>query len=96
MELNRHVRQAIALWLTAILLLLSVAASAHSVTHLDDGANSHCTLCIQHHQFKQLLTSQPLLLKPLAQPVEPLVWVLVQFLCQHVGVYLSRGPPVVL
>lgn len=94
MRLHCHIRQGITIWLAAILVLLSFVVSAHSVTHLDDGAKTHCTLCIQQHQFKHILLSQPLQLDPVVQQVESLERVFTIFLSKHVSVYLSRGPPV--
>jgi hypothetical protein len=45
----------IAVWLAAVLAVLSFVSSAHSVSHLDEGANSHCTLCFHQHQLNKLL-----------------------------------------
>lgn len=45
----------VAIWLSAILFCLSVAAPAHSLEHVDDGAKNHCTLCIQKVQLNSLL-----------------------------------------
>ena len=89
-------RRLIAVWLSAILLVLSVAASAHSVVHIDEGAKTHCTLCFHQHQLDQALPQQGAVLEcnlqqsallSIAQPVLSLT--------PHV-VYLSRAPPTLL
>jgi len=86
-------RRLIAIWLSAILLVLSVAASAHSVEHIDEGAKTHCTLCFHQHQFDQVLPQQDANLefigqyyeaRSIAQPLLALV---------HSVTYLSRAPP---
>jgi len=75
---------------------LSVAASAHSVEHIDEGAKTHCTLCFHQHQFDQVLPQQDANLefigqyyeaRSIAQPLLALV---------HSVTYLSRAPPVFL
>ena len=63
-------RRYIAIWLSAILLVMSVAASAHSVEHIDDGAKKHCTLCFHQHQFNQTLPQQDATLEFIGQQVE--------------------------
>ena len=89
-------RRLIAIWLSAILLVMSVAVSAHSVEHLDEGAKTHCTLCFHQHQFDQVLPQQDANLefigqyyeaRSIAQPLLALV---------HSVTYLSRAPPVFL
>ncbi len=89
-------RRLIAVWLSAILLILSVAASAHSVAHIDEGAKTHCTLCFHQHQLDQALPQQDAVLEcnlqqstllPKAQPTLTL---------EHNVVYLSRAPPIFL
>ncbi|MCE9685854.1 ABC-type zinc uptake system zinc chaperone [Shewanella sp. AS16] len=94
MRLKSHIRRAIAIWLSAILVLLSLAASAHSVTHLDDGATSHCTLCFHQHQLNKMLPLQPLYLKSDGQQFERLSFSLPSYVSQHSSCYHSRAPPV--
>jgi hypothetical protein len=86
-------RQYIAIWLSAILLVLSVAASAHSVEHLDEGAKKHCTLCFHQHQFNQALPQQDANLEFIRQEVEPSYSAqLTLVFSQHIT-YQSRAPP---
>lgn len=95
-RLQRHIRRAISIWLAAVLVLLSFAASAHSVTHLDDGAKTHCTLCFHQHQFNKILLSQPLVLDLARQRFDVVEFVLPILVSKHISVYLSRGPPFAL
>ncbi|WP_250885687.1 ABC-type zinc uptake system zinc chaperone [Shewanella jiangmenensis] len=88
--MHRH----LAVWLIAVLAFLSFAASAHSVTHLDDGANSHCTLCIHKHQLNKLLpgTAAPLLPSLLVHEAPDVS--LPQWRSAERPTARSRGPPV--
>ncbi|EGT3625314.1 MULTISPECIES: ABC-type zinc uptake system zinc chaperone [Shewanella] len=96
MRLKRHIRRTISIWLSAILILLSFAASAHSVTHLDDGAKTHCTLCFHQHQLNKILLTQPLTLNLGVQHFDVVEFVLPPSISEHVSVYRSRAPPVTL
>jgi len=89
-------RRLIAIWLSAILLVLSVAASAHSVEHIDDGAKTHCTLCFHQHQLDQVLPQQDANLDFICQQVEPTTAVRPTLTLTHSVTYLSRAPPVTL
>jgi hypothetical protein len=95
-RLPSHIRRMISIWLAALLILLSFAASAHSVTHLDDGAKTHCTLCFHQHQFNKILLTQPLVLNLAVQRFDVVEFVLPVFLSKHISVYRSRAPPVLL
>ncbi|MFV0597427.1 ABC-type zinc uptake system zinc chaperone [Shewanella sp.] len=94
MRLHSHIRRTISVWLAAVLVLLSFVASAHSVTHLDDGAKTHCTLCFHQHQFNKILLTQPLTLNLAIQRFDVCEFVLPVTFSKHVSVYLSRAPPV--
>lgn len=89
-------RRHIAIWLSAILLFLSVAASAHSVEHIDDGAKTHCTLCFHQHQFDQVLSQQDVKLGFISQQVEPTTTAQAILTLTHSVTYLSRAPPLAL
>ena len=86
-------RRFIAVWLSAMLLFLSVAASAHSVEHIDDGAKTHCTLCFHQHQFDHVLPQQDVKLGFICQQYEPLITVQPTLTLTHRVIYLSRAPP---
>ncbi|PIW59709.1 ABC-type zinc uptake system zinc chaperone [Shewanella sp. CG12_big_fil_rev_8_21_14_0_65_47_15] len=96
MRLQRHIRRTISIWLAAVLVLLSFAASAHSVTHLDDGAKTHCTLCFHQHQLNKILLTQPLTLDLAAQQFDVVESVLPPSISKHLSVYHSRAPPFTL
>lgn len=86
-------RRFIAMWLSAILLVLSVAAAAHSVEHIDDGVKKHCTLCFHQHQFDQVLPQQDANLDFNSQQAETTVTVQPKLTLVHHVNYLSRAPP---
>ncbi len=83
----------VAIWLSAILFCLSVLAPAHSLEHLDEGATTHCTLCIQKLQLNSVLPvgefsfSLPSLTVevPLREPTA--------LATVHVDYFQSRAPP---
>ncbi|WP_258405418.1 MULTISPECIES: ABC-type zinc uptake system zinc chaperone [Shewanella] len=52
---RRKIHRLIAVWLSAVLVLLSFIAAAHATTHLDEGGYNHCTLCFHQHQLNKLL-----------------------------------------
>lgn len=89
-------RRHIAIWLSAILLVLSVAASAHSVEHIDDGAKKHCTLCFHQHQFNQTLAQQDANLDVAQQKVEATFCEEQSLTLPHDVFYHSRAPPISL
>ncbi len=87
-------RQLIAIWLSAILLVMSVAVSAHSVEHIDEGAKTHCTLCFHQHQFDQVLPQQDANLEFIYQQYDATITVPPTLTLVHRVIYLSRAPPV--
>ncbi|WP_077755161.1 ABC-type zinc uptake system zinc chaperone [Shewanella psychrophila] len=91
---SNSVRRGIALWLSAILICLSFAASVHSVEHIDHGAKGHCTLCFHKHQLNKLLPSIPFSLPASTQTFEPVSYLVCKRLASHVSVFRSRAPPV--
>ncbi|UUO24442.1 ABC-type zinc uptake system zinc chaperone [Colwellia sp. M166] len=86
-------RRFIAIWLSAILLIMSVAASAHSVEHIDEGAKTHCTLCFHQHQFDQVLPQQDANLEFIYQQYDVIITVQPTLILSHSVTYLSRAPP---
>ncbi|WP_249553112.1 MULTISPECIES: ABC-type zinc uptake system zinc chaperone [Shewanella] len=94
MRLDSHLRRTISIWLAAVLILLSFVASAHSVTHLDDGAKTHCTLCFHQHQLNKILFTAPQTLNLAIQRFDVCEFVLPVTFFEHVSVYLSRAPPI--
>lgn len=93
MRLSSHIKRHIAIGLSAILLILSFAASAHSVTHLDDGVNSHCTLCFHQHQFTKVLPTQGISLQLEPQLFNLTGYALPLSFFRHINVFRSRAPP---
>ena len=86
-------RQIIIIWLSVILLILSVAVSVHSVEHIDEGAKTNCSLCFHLHQLDKVLpqqyanveiSNQKHDLISITQPIVRLT---------HSVIYLSRAPP---
>ncbi|WP_375087955.1 ABC-type zinc uptake system zinc chaperone [Shewanella youngdeokensis] len=88
------VKQKLVIGLIAIFLCLSFAASAHDLSHLDDGAQNHCTLCYHQHQANKLLPSFEFNIAVQRQFIESLEYVLVKFTSHHVSFFNSRAPPV--
>jgi hypothetical protein len=78
------------------LLVLSVAASAHSVEHIDEGATTHCTLCFHQHQFDQVLPQQDANLEFICQQYDPTITAQPTLALTHSVTYLSRAPPTFL
>ncbi|MEI6859030.1 MAG: ABC-type zinc uptake system zinc chaperone [Shewanella sp.] len=91
---SHSVKRGVALWLSAILILLSFAASAHSVEHIDHGAQSHCTLCFHKHQLNKLLPSIPFSLHVSIQTFEPVTYWEYCSLASHISFFRSRAPPI--
>lgn len=81
------------IWLNAILLVLSVAASAHSVEHVDEGAKADCTLCFHQSQIDQVLPQQDANVELISQQYEQ-IFIAQPALCiAHSVHYHSRAPP---
>ncbi|MBQ4890620.1 ABC-type zinc uptake system zinc chaperone [Shewanella sp. MMG014] len=87
-------RQLIAIWLSAMLVLLSFAASAHNSVHLHDGASTQCTLCFHQHQLQKTLPSTDVNIAVVRQTFEPTIESIVASYFAHQTVYHSRAPPV--
>jgi hypothetical protein len=86
-------RRLIAIWLSAILFVLSVAASAHSVEHIDESAKTHCTFCFHQHQFDHVLPQQDANFEFISPQYETMS-IAQPSLALLISVsYLSRAPP---
>jgi len=92
-QLNKSIKSIIAVWLSAILLMLSFAAAAHELSHIEDGANTHCTLCFHQHQLDKILPSHNFNLRPITQTYELVSTELPQYISAHCTVFQSRAPP---
>ncbi|WP_394389515.1 ABC-type zinc uptake system zinc chaperone [Shewanella woodyi] len=89
------VRRGIAIWLSALLICLSFAASAHSVEHINDGgAQNHCTLCFHKHQLNKLLPTHHFGLAVSLQTFEVSLVSFDEKPSQHTSFFNSRAPPV--
>jgi hypothetical protein len=92
---KNSVRRGIAIWLSALLIFLSFAASAHSVEHIDDsGAQNHCTLCFHKHQLNKLLPTHHFELAVSLQTYEVSFVVTHEQISLHTSFFRSRAPPV--
>ncbi|GIU49976.1 zinc ABC transporter [Shewanella sp. KT0246] len=91
---STRIRQGIAVWLSAMLVLLSFAVSAHDSSHHDEGASTHCTLCFHQHQLNKTLPSTEFKLAVAKQTFESEVEFIVVSYSVHQVVYHSRAPPV--
>ncbi|MEC4725522.1 ABC-type zinc uptake system zinc chaperone [Shewanella sp. D64] len=92
---KNSVRRGIAIWLSALLICLSFAASAHSVEHINDGgAQTHCTLCFHKHQLNKLLPTHHFDLTVNLQTYEVSLVVIDEQTSQHTSFFRSRAPPV--
>lgn len=74
---RRKIHRLIAVWLSAVLVVLSFIAAAHATTHLNEDAYNHCTLCFHQHQLNKLLPGADLpkvpQLQVFEQPQAPLL-----------------------
>ncbi|MCL1079438.1 ABC-type zinc uptake system zinc chaperone [Parashewanella spongiae] len=74
-------------------MLLSFAASAHSVSHINDGINGHCTLCFHQHQLSNAVKSSSLSLPFIPQGYERQQFELQPYFSFTTTAYSSRAPP---
>ncbi|WP_258405263.1 ABC-type zinc uptake system zinc chaperone [Shewanella mesophila] len=89
----KRLARGVAIWLSAILFCLSVAAPAHSLEHFDDGAKTHCTLCIQKVQLNSLLPISDFSFTLPQLAVESYVELVASTSSTHVSYFQSRAPP---
>lgn len=87
------VKQKLAIGLIAVFLCLSFAASAHDLSHLDDGAQNHCTLCYHQHHVNKLLPTVELHIELAGQLIESKEYILPVLNSPHVNFFNSRAPP---
>lgn len=88
-------RQAIAIWLSVILTLLSFAAASHTHTQ-DEGVKVECTLCFHQFQLNKTLPSIAFELNVEAQHYCNSPAVQPETNSVHVRHYRSRAPPLSL
>ncbi|WP_434931145.1 ABC-type zinc uptake system zinc chaperone [Shewanella sp. HL-SH5] len=94
MRFSLQLKQHIAIWLCAILMVLALAASNHSTEHHEDGVNSHhCTLCFHQHQLNKVLHAFSFSIPIQKKQYEVSVDVLPVFSSVSIFHYHSRGPP---
>ena len=92
---GNRVKRGIAIWLSALLICLSFAASAHSVEHISDsGAQNHCTLCFHKHQLNKLLPTHHFDLSVSLQTFEVSSVLIHEHSFEHRSFFRSRAPPV--
>ncbi|MBO2567943.1 hypothetical protein I6M39_02850 [Shewanella algae] len=94
LDIAVRTRSTIAIWLAAILVLLSVAASAHSISHLEEGHKTHCTLCFHQHQLNKLMPGTGLHLDAIKQSYIRVSFTAPSWQATHVRLFNSRAPPV--
>ncbi|PHY60679.1 DUF2946 domain-containing protein [Shewanella xiamenensis] len=86
-------RRRLALWLAAILVLLSVAFAVHSVSHLNDDTKAHCALCLHQHQLQHALSYSPLDFQVSQQGVISVEFDVISFKTPFRRNFHSRAPP---
>ncbi|MCL1067392.1 ABC-type zinc uptake system zinc chaperone [Shewanella olleyana] len=85
--------QTIAIWLSAMLVLLSFASAAHESVHQHEGVNTECTLCFHQHQLQKTITSTDVKLTVIRQTFESSCEPIFHSYITHQVVYHSRAPP---
>ncbi|MCL1141180.1 ABC-type zinc uptake system zinc chaperone [Shewanella gaetbuli] len=94
MKFNAKLKQNIAIWLSAILLVLAFAASKHSVEDHDHGVNNHhCTLCFHKFQLNKVVHSSTFKLEIQKQQFHIVAVVFQSVLPVTTTQYHSRAPP---
>ncbi|MFS1424245.1 DUF2607 family protein [Shewanella sp. 10N.286.48.B5] len=89
-----HIRRNIAMWLCAMLVLLSFAASAHESVHKHESINTHCSLCFHKHQVHKTLPSIEFSIPVVRQEYELTPLANSESLSSHQAYYHSRAPPI--
>jgi len=93
-RLSIQLKQHIAIWLCAILLVLAFTASNHSAQHHKDGVNAHhCTLCFHQHQLNKTLTSFSFSIPVQKQQYQSNIDIFSEFESVSLFYYHSRAPP---
>jgi len=93
-RLSIQLKQHIAIWLCAILVVLAFAVSNHSVQHHEDGVNTHhCTLCFHQHQLNKTLNSFAFSIPVQKQHYQTSVDIFSEFESVSLFYYNSRAPP---
>ncbi len=86
-------KQWLAMGLSALVILLSVAASAHSVEHVNHGLTEHCTLAFHQHQLAGGLSTSTPKLPIFIQQVIIVEYVAIVLETPFAAHYQSRAPP---
>ncbi|WP_228768427.1 ABC-type zinc uptake system zinc chaperone [Shewanella sp. TC10] len=89
----RPIKRSIVVWLSAMLVLLSFAASAHNAIHDHDALSTSCTLCVHQHQFNASLPSSELSVAVVRQHFETVTYNCRTYFSVHQSLYSSRAPP---
>lgn len=79
--------------LGALVLLLSIVASAHSVEHVNHGLTEHCTLAFHQHQFTGGLSNSTPKLPVKIQQVIITEFYVAACEIPFSATYQSRAPP---
>ncbi|WP_108945011.1 DUF2607 family protein [Shewanella halifaxensis] len=92
-------RRCIALWLIAMMVLLSVASSVHGLTHLSKKLSHHseaCVLCIYKHQQHNALANAGFKFDIVRQGIITVVDVCVTSYDKPFSAFFnSRAPPLI-
>ncbi|MGI2170930.1 DUF2946 domain-containing protein [Shewanella sp. MF05960] len=89
-EDNKHF---LTLWLIAMVVLLSVASSIHSITHIEDTAKHHSVHCSSLHQLQNVITSTPYIVPVMVQSYVRQQFQLISFTSQFTRFFNTRAPP---
>ncbi|MGI2188586.1 DUF2946 domain-containing protein [Shewanella oncorhynchi] len=87
-------RRTLAIWLAAILVLLSVAIAVHSVSHASEDSKANCSLCLHQHQLQHALTSTPFHFQFAQQGYISVEFQAVSFKRPFSRFFNSRAPPI--
>jgi hypothetical protein len=86
-------KQFLILWLIAMVILLSVASSVHSITHIEDTAKQHNVHCSSLHQLQNVVTSTPYIVPVMVQSYARQQFRLISFASQFTRYFNTRAPP---
>lgn len=86
-------RRTLAIWLAAMLVLLSVAIAVHSISHANEDPKSHCSLCLHQHQLQHAITSTPYHFQLAQQSYISVEFQAISFKRPFSRFFNSRAPP---
>ncbi|WP_350354802.1 DUF2946 domain-containing protein [Shewanella psychrotolerans] len=87
-------RRSITLWLIAVMVLLSLATSIHSVVHLKEKPTDQCVLCIHQHLHQNAITSTPFNFHLTQQQFVPAEFTAITYNRPFRFFFNSRAPPI--